>query len=96
MGKLAGDAYVYYGGEEYAPGDELPSELSHLTVGYEGTPEDSEDQGGTTEGDDGVSGLTVPELREELDKLVPEGGEPLYTSGDRKDALVAKLKAARA
>lgn len=97
MGKLAGEAYVHYEGEIFAPGDELPSALEHLTEGYEAPTEDSEAQGSTSEGDDGafdVDKATVPQLRAKLDELIAAGVEVEYAADDRKDALQAKVRGA--
>lgn len=94
MAKLAGKFYVHYKGEIYAPGDELPSVLSHLAEGHSDTPAASEGLGGTTEGDDDafdVDEATVPELREFLDHRSPAVD---YKSTDRKDALQALAREA--
>lgn len=93
MAKLAGDAYVYaHDGAVYAPGDELPKELRHLSDEPDVSTDDASASAGTgnAEEDAKIEALSVPKLREALTK---EGVE--FSDADRKDRLVQLLKGAR-
>ena len=94
MAKLAGDAYVYAeDGKVYAPGDTLPKELRHLSDEADTSSEGASESAGSgdVEEDAKIEALGVPELRKALDRE-----KVAYSDADRKDALVQKLKAARA
>lgn len=84
MVQLAGDAYVYHGGNTYAPGDELPDELKHLGDA-EDTPVSPASSGDGVDPEFDVEKATVPQLQAELTRL-----EVPFAEGDRKDALKAK------
>lgn len=89
MAKLAGDATVYYGGEVYSPGDELPAELKHLSdEGAAATDPSPASSGAGVDPEFNADKATVPQLRAELDRLGVE-----YDDDDRKDALKAKYEA---
>ena len=94
MAKLAGDAHVYApDGTVYAPGDDLPDDLKHLSDEADTSGEDASASAGTGDPDQDakIESLTVPQLRKELDKV-----GVAYDETDRKDTLVQKVKLARA
>lgn len=91
--KLAGDAYVYWEGSAYAPGDELPDELVKLSPSLvEASDEPASPAGGGAGAVDpefDSEKATVPQLRDELKRLGVE-----FDSDDRKDALQIKYREA--